>query len=166
MRRKDREMPWEFAEQVADKCEWAVLSLVEADGSPYCVPISIVREDGAVYFHTSKQGRKIDALRANPKVCMACVGDTKRAVHEFTTEFESAVLRGIAEEVTEEEEKLHVMRLLCEHHVPTHMDAFEEEVARSIPQTGVWKIRIQELTGKRKKIGKDGKELKFGEMEE
>ena len=46
------------------------------------------------------------------------------------------------------------------------MDAFEEEVARSIPQTGVWKIRIQEMTGKRKKFGKDGKELKFGEMEE
>lgn len=151
MRRKDREMPVEFGELVADKCEWAVLSM-EDDGCPYCVPITIVREDHTIYFHTAKQGRKIRILRKNPKVCLACVGDTKRASHEFTTEYESAIIQGIAEEVTEDVEKIHALRLLCERHTPTNMDAFDGAIAGSLSRTGVWKIQIQELSAKRKKL--------------
>lgn len=165
MRRKDREMPREFGELVADQCEWAVLSLVEEEGSPYCVPVSIVRDGDLVYFHTARQGQKIDALRINPKVCLSCVGYTRRALHEFTTEYESAILRGTAEEVTEDGEKIHALRLLCQRHTPSNMDAFDQEVARSLSRTGVWRIRIQEVTGKRKRFGMDGKELKFGKTE-
>ncbi|WP_434310106.1 pyridoxamine 5'-phosphate oxidase family protein [Hominifimenecus sp. rT4P-3] len=152
MRRKDREMPAEFGEQVADKCEWAVLSMIEEDGAPYCVPLTIVRDGNAIYFHTAKQGQKIHALRKNPKVCLACVGDTKRAAHEFTTEYESAIIRGIAEEVTEDAEKIRALRLLCERHTPTNMGAFDGAIAGSLFRTGVWKIQIQEISAKRKKL--------------
>ena len=38
MRRKDREMPPEFALTVADKCEYAVISMTDISGEPYCVP--------------------------------------------------------------------------------------------------------------------------------
>ena len=51
MRRKDREMPKEFALQVVDKCQYATLSMI-SDGKPYCVPLSIVRIDDFVYFHS------------------------------------------------------------------------------------------------------------------
>ncbi len=34
MRRKDREMPEVFAWQVVDKCEWAVLGVVDFSGNP------------------------------------------------------------------------------------------------------------------------------------
>ena len=44
MRRKDREMPEAFGWAVADKCEWAVLGLIDADGEVYPVPVTIVRE--------------------------------------------------------------------------------------------------------------------------
>lgn len=39
MRRKDREMPEAFGWAVADKCEWAVLGLIDADGEVYPVPV-------------------------------------------------------------------------------------------------------------------------------
>ena len=38
MRRKDREKSREFALEVTDKCEWAVLSMTDQEGMPYAVP--------------------------------------------------------------------------------------------------------------------------------
>lgn len=165
MRRKDREMSEAFAWNVTDKCEWAVLGITDAAGNPYCIPISIVREKGRVYFHSAQNGFKIDCLRNNENVCIACVGDTFRLPDAFTTEFESAILRGKAVEVTDEKEKIHALRLLCERHTPTNMANFDDAVSRSLFRTAVWKIDIAEITGKRKKYDAEGKEMKFGRTE-
>lgn len=165
MRRKDREMDRNFALSVIDQCEYAVLSMASRQGEPYCVPITIVRNDNAVYFHCAKEGRKIQMLRENPKVCLSCVGSTKRAEFEFTTEYESAVVFGSAVEVIDEDEKIDALRRLCQRHTPAHMDAFDEAIETSLSRTAVWKIIVDSITGKRKKYDKDGKEMKFGRME-
>lgn len=164
MRRKDREMPETFAWMVTDKCEWAVLGLIDPAGAPYAIPVSIVCEKPHIYFHSAKGGFKVECLQKHPQVCMSCVGDTFRLPDAFTTEFESAVLRGTAVEVTDEQEKIHALRLLCQRHTPTNMENFDEAVTRSLARTGVWRIDVAEITGKRKKYDADGKEMKFGRM--
>lgn len=163
MRRKDREMDEKFALGVVDRCEYAVLSMIDKEGQPYCVPVSIVRENDRIFFHCARTGKKTDAMRENPQVCIACVGDTCRALHEFTTEYESAIIRGRAEEITDDEEKIHGLYLLCERHVPTNMENFDAEIRRSLPATAVWKVSIDSVTGKRKKYDKEGKEIRNNE---
>lgn len=165
MRRKDREMPKDFALAVADKCEWATLGMVTPQGEPYCVPITIARDGDVIYFHSAHQGLKIDCLRAKGQVCLACVGDTQRATTRFTTEFESALIQGVASEVTEDQEKIHALRLICQRHTPANMAAFDEAIARSLPRTAIWRIEIREITGKRKKFDAQGEEMKYGRME-
>jgi hypothetical protein len=151
MRRKDRETSREFALEIVDKCEYAVLSVIDADGLPYCVPITIVRDGEAVYFHCAKDGAKIDAMRKNPNVCLACVGNTNRLKDKFTTEFESAIVKGKAEEVYDENEKIHALKLLCERHTPTNMANFDAAIERSLSRTAIWKISVVSITGKQKK---------------
>lgn len=152
MRRKDRETDEAAALAVADKCEYAVLSTINEDGTPYCVPVSPVRDGRFIYFHCAKAGQKVDNLRRSPAVCLACVGDTFRPPDEFTTAYESAIIFGAATEVTEDGERIRALRLLCQRHTPAHMDAFDAEVERSLPRTGVWKISIERITGKAKKL--------------
>lgn len=165
MRRKDREMPREFALEVSDKCEYAVLSMVDVSGEPYCVPVTIVRIGNSVYFHCAYEGLKIECLKNHNRVCIACVGDTKRALDKFTTEFESAVIRGDAFEVTDEEEKISALRALCQRHTPTNMAAFDDAVQKSLSRTAVWRVDMTQVTGKRKKYHADGKEMKSGKTE-
>ena len=45
------------------------------------------------------------------------------------------------------------------------MENFEDAIAKSLDRTAVWKIRIENITGKRKKYDKSGEEMKFGRME-
>ena len=165
MRRTDREMHREFALTVLDKCEYMVLSMTDGDGAPYCVPVNGVRDGEDIYFHCALRGEKIDCLRARPRVCLCAVGETRVVQEEFTTEYECALARGTAAEVTADEEKIHALRLICLHYAPDNMENFDSAVERSLRRTGIWKIHMDNITGKRKKYGKDGRELKFGETE-
>lgn len=165
MRRKDREMPEDFAYQVADKCEYAVIAMVDGKGFPYCLPVTIARDGSNIYFHSARDGYKTECLKNDSHVCMTCVGDTLRATDKFTTEFESAIIRGKALEVTDDEEKIHGLWLICTRHTPSNMQNFDKAIEKSLSRTAIWKIQIEEITGKRKKYDKDGKEMKFGRTE-
>ena len=134
-------MPAEFAREVIDKCEFATLATVDTEGKPYAVTLSIVRKGDHIYFHSATEGFKTDCMRAAPYVCMTFVGDTRRAERAFTTGYESACIRGIAEEVISDEEKIEALRLLCERH---------QAVKASLKRTAVWRVTITEISGKRK----------------
>ena len=150
MRRTDRERDEAFALAVVDKCEYAVLAMASPEGEPLCLPVTIVRSGDAIYFHSAMEGEKVAWLRRNPRVCMSCVGDTEILPQDFTTAYESAVVKGTAEEVTEEGEKIEALRLLCQRHAASAMDKFDSAIARSLHRTGIWKITIREITGKAK----------------
>lgn len=165
MRRKDREMDRAFALSVLDKCEYAVLATVTPNGAPYCIPVTIVRDRDALYLHCAHQGQKVDCLRHNPRVCLTAVGATNLIPEKFTTEYESAVVTGQAEELTSPEEKLHALHLLCLRHAGPAMDKFEDAASASLSRTGIWRVRMEEITGKRKKYDSQGNEMTYGRME-
>ena len=150
MRRKDRQMPEEFAWEVVDKCEYAFLAMTAEDGVPYGLPVTIVRKDKQVYFHSAMEGRKVRCLRANPRVCLTCVGDMEIQQDRFTTLYQCAVAFGTAEEVTEEAEKIEALRLLCQRHTPDNMAGFDDAIRRSLARTGIWRIKVEEISGKAK----------------
>lgn len=154
-----------FALDVVDRCEYAVVAFATQGQTPYCIPLTIARQDDLVYFHCARRGKKIDLLRNDPRVCLSCVGDTHRMEDEFSTEYECAVVFGTASEVTEAEEKIRALRAICERHTPSNMDAFNEAIAKSLSRTAVWRVRIEEITGKRKKYDANGEEMKYGRME-
>ncbi len=160
MRRKDREMPEEFALQIVDKCVFATLGTSNNDGAPYCVPVSIAREGMSVYFHCAMSGQKTDNMRRRPDVCLACVGETRVPEGKFSVEYESAVIFGRASEVLGETEKIRALRLISMRHTPGNMEGFEDELRVNLGRTAVWRVDIASVTGKRLKYGPDGGELK------
>lgn len=97
---------------VTDKCEYAVLS-VTLKTTRLIVFLSIVRCEDKINFHCAKPGKKDRYVASKPRV-IACVGDTHRMEHMFTTEYESAILFGSAVEVTEDSEIIQALRLLCQ----------------------------------------------------
>lgn len=161
MRRKDREMPADFARMVLDGSLWVTLAMLDPEGNPYAVPVSIVREGDHVYFHAAKAGRKTRCLKNRPQVCLVAVSEARPVAQHFSMEFSSAVVRGTALEVLDQEEKIHALRLLCQRYAGENMDNFEEAVERSLSRTAIWKIALEELSGKRKKYDASGAEMTF-----
>ncbi len=161
MKRKDRETSVDFAYEISDSCEWVVISMIDEQNMPYCVPISIARHENTIYFHGAKFGQRVKSLKANNAICISCVSYTHRIPAMFTTEFESAIIRGKAYEISDNDEKTFAMKLLCLRHASTHMEGFEAAIENSLRRTSVWKVEVEEITGKRKRFDADGKEIKF-----
>lgn len=182
MRRKDREMDREFGIEVIDKSKYGVLSMIAEGDEPYGLPLSIVRDGEYLYFHSAMDGRKVKTLVKNPNVSVVFVGEIRipenyteeelRGIAEdrskaalliskvFTTEYESAVVKGRVELVEDEQEKIRAMRLICEKHTPTKMDYFDMAIGAGLKRTNIYRIEMEEIKAKRKKYDTRGKEIK------
>ena len=75
------------------------------------------------------------------------------------------MINGTAGEVTDDDEKITALRGICQRHTPSNMPDFDNAIERSLSRTGVWKVHIDSITGKRKKYDSNGNEMKYGRME-
>lgn len=75
------------------------------EGGPYVVPVNYVFDGENIYVH-SLPGRKLEALRANPRACLQ--------VDEIIDQYRwrSAIAFGIYEDVTDAAERDRAVRLL------------------------------------------------------
>ena len=148
MRRKDRELSKEAALEVIDRSAYSVMATVNSDGTPYCIPISPVRDGEWLYFHSALEGQKLDNIRRYDRVCVSCVGEQKAIPGKFALKFESAVIEGSAQEIVDREEKLRALRLISERYAPDNMAAFDKAIESDYDLTSVWKIHMDEISGK------------------
>lgn len=187
MRRKDRAMDKEFALKIIDKARYGVVSMVDNEGKPYGLSLSIVRDNNTLYFHSAMDGKKVEILKNNPNVSIIFVGqvqvpenyskdeleemknDPSQAVKfissVFTTEFESAIVTGLVKPVEDREEKIKAMKLVCQKYTPTKMEYFQTAIEAGLSRTNVYSVEIESITGKRKKYDLEGKEMKWSRME-
>ena len=171
MRRKDREIlqKAQIAELIG-RCQTVRMGM-SGDDFPYIVPLSFGFEMRGerliVYFHCAAEGKKLDLLARNNKVCLEwdILHGYAEIGNALMAEYESAIVRGRAREITDPQEKLAALWTLTRRYCPEHLGQFDQMAGASLKRTAVFRIAIQELTGKRKKYGKDGKELKFGAEE-
>ncbi|MDO4196842.1 MAG: pyridoxamine 5'-phosphate oxidase family protein [Prevotellaceae bacterium] len=171
MRKVSRQMSAEWAYEVLDKAPYITVSMADEEGMPYGLPLSLVRTDEKTfYFHGALEGKKLEVLSKNPRVCLSAVTKCKPTVGpkdgSFTLEFKSAIAFGTAEIVKDDTEKTAALRAICERFLPQHMDAFDASIARSLSRTAVVRITLAEPpVGKRKQYDSQGEELKYGRME-
>ena len=171
MRKASREMDASFALEVFDRAPYVTVSFLRPDGSPYGVPLSLVRmDDDTFFFHCALEGKKLDCIASNPSVALSAVSRCTPTVGpkdgSFTLQYKSAMAVGRAEIVTDEDEKVMALRAICQRFLPGHMDAFDDAVRRSMDRTAVVRITLTAPpTGKRKQYDRNGEEMKWGRME-
>lgn len=148
MRNKNYERNAAFAWEVLRQSAYATVSMVCPDGTPYATPVNIIGDEthNALYFHCAGVGQRWETLRDGAPVCVTAVSTAVLVPHHFTTAYRSAMFCGNAEVVTDAEEKLYAMRLLCTAFDPEGMDRFEKSMAHCPAQ--VIRITPEAITGK------------------
>ncbi|MDD6228211.1 MAG: pyridoxamine 5'-phosphate oxidase family protein [Bacteroidales bacterium] len=149
MRKARRQKDAEWAFDVFDKAPYVTVSMTRPDGSPYGVPLNLVRKDNdTFYFHCAEEGEKLDCLRHNPVVSLSavskCTPKYEEEKNNFTEYFHSAIALGKAEIVEDDSEKIEALRLLCTRFLPKFMDHFDEAIQRSLDITTVVRITLTE----------------------
>ncbi len=147
MRRFKQLLPEEATKEILNSATNGVLSLVDAGGEPYGIPISFAYDgDGHIYFHSAKEGHKIDCIEADSHCSFCAVGQDRIIPEEFTSYFRSAIVKGSIHIVPSQEEIMKGLSLLCEKYSPG-IDS-GAEIAKSLSQVAVLRLDIESMTGK------------------
>ena len=68
MHQQPRVMGSDQMQHLLKKCSHGRLGLA-FQNEPYAVPVSYGYDQGRVYFHSAKQGKKVDFMKKNSRVC-------------------------------------------------------------------------------------------------
>jgi nitroimidazol reductase NimA-like FMN-containing flavoprotein (pyridoxamine 5'-phosphate oxidase superfamily) len=127
------------------------LATVGPDGSPYITPLHFVFYEGKIYFHSALKGRKMDNIRANPRVCFEVhelikIVQGQRAC-DLSTRYRSVLAFGRARSLPDGDEKIAVLTALAEKYAGGQ--AVEPPTPKKAKGTEVIEITIEGMTGKR-----------------
>lgn len=156
MRRKEREIK-DTSELVKILSKNCVGTLSLGGGEyPYAVPLNFgfSENDGEfkVYFHCASEGKKIELIKKNPKVCFE-VHTMERITGEgesacvYSCAYESVIGFGCARELTSHDEKKEALIKIMENCTGREF-GFNENQTRGVT---VFEIAFSEVTGKRSK---------------
>lgn len=112
----------------------------EADGEPYVVPVNYFFDGECAYLH-SLPGRKIEAMRRRPRVCLQ--------VDEIENHlaWKSVIAFGVYEEIANPDERSNVInRLFTYFPQLTPVESVIAEDAGA-PAPIVFRIRVDRITG-------------------
>ena len=109
-----------------------------AAGWPYVVPVNYYFDGEDIYIHTLP-GKKLDALRANHRVCLQ-VDEIKDPYN-----WRSVIAYGTFEEISNGETQENVLTKLYSR-LP-HMTPVESKLVNGLKETIVFRIKVDEVTG-------------------
>ena len=148
MRRYKQQLTKEECERILREQPRGVLAVTGDGGYPYAVPMDYVFDNGCLYFHSAKEGHKIDALRRDDRASFSVLEQREKSDDGWSFFWNSVIVFGKLREITEEAEKTDKLRLLGKKYFPT-----EEMVDRDIKKNGhrctVIELKIEHMTGKR-----------------
>lgn len=153
MRRTDREITSrERIDEIVLGCEVCHLGMADGD-QPYVVPVSYGYDGQSVYFHSAREGRKLDVIADNPRVCVEFerrvqLVPSETAACEWSFAFESAIGFGVVEELRDPEAKASGLNQIMQHYSGRSWEFDAPTLAR----TRVWRVAIEELTGKQSSL--------------
>lgn len=123
-----------------------------SDGEPYVVPLNHAYVDGRILAHCAMTGKKLDCIRANPRVCYT-IGRQSGVVRRHAegdpchVDSDSVICYGTARIVEDMQERKALLNAFNRYYRPDAKEISEESVAKCC----AIEIKISEMTGRRER---------------
>jgi len=149
MRKKEKEIT-DIAsiESIINSCLVCRLALCDED-QPYIVPLNFGYKDGTLYFHSALEGKKIDLLNKNNKVCFEFDTDLKLENGDkacsWTANYKSVIGFGKATFIEDSESKIDGLNIIMSQYSDKSFN-YPDTV---VNKTAIFKVEIDSMTGKK-----------------
>ena len=117
---------------------------------PYVTPLNFVYDNGKIYFHSAKVGRKLENMKSNPKVCFEVdelIGIKQGETGcDFGCYYKSVITVGEARIVENESQKVRILeKLVLKYALKNIRPVFEHSQLEKI---AVVEIQVENVSGK------------------
>lgn len=138
-------------DEILGMCPVGRLGTIGKDGYPRIKPLNFVYLDGTIYFHSAKDGEKIDDISRDSRVVFEVdepIGYVKSDINPCSAKYlyRCILIKGRAAIVRDEKEKLFALKSLMKKYQPE--GDYGEFLPEKIAITTIVRIDIEEMTGK------------------
>ena len=136
---------------IIDKSIVCHVSMIDADGKPYVLPMNFAFDDKVIYMHSAPVGKKISALESNGNICVAFSSDYElRHVNDnvacsYSMKYKSVLAYGKVTFIEDLNEKKKITNLVMKKY--TGRDDFEYSQP-AIKNVKIWKVPVEEFEGR------------------
>jgi hypothetical protein len=134
--------------------KYMVLAFSHQD-MPYTVAMSYGYDEkkSVCYFHGAKEGRKVDYIRANPRVCGMVIQDRGYLQGQCSHAYRSVIVEGTMELISDINEKSQALTKMFVHleDQPDVMIKRFEGDTDAVRGVTIFKLKIESVTGKQSK---------------
>jgi uncharacterized protein len=151
LRRKDRTIKTSREMEILlEQMPVGRLAVTTEDG-PYIVAVNHLYFDGSIYFHSGLSGRKLEAIRADSRVCFLVDEVGPQVLWEggcgISQIYKSIICFGKAELVESQLEKRVILERMIQKYVPSSYPLTPMKDV-NIEKTAVVRIVIESMSGK------------------
>lgn len=147
MRRHKQELSNQECIEILNAQPRGVLAVLGDDDYPYAVPMDYVYVDGRVYFHSAKEGHKIDSIKRHAKASFCVLNDGVKKEDSWWYTFKSIIVFGEIRILDDNDEKRDKLTYLGNKLFPTPEDT-KNEIERLLDKTEVFELEVEHMTGK------------------
>lgn len=147
MRKKDRQTTLAEAWQIFDESPYVSVAMMDGE-YPYTIMVNAARCGEVLYFHCALEGKKLECIRKQPKVCVSAVSKHTVLSKKQTVAYASCIIKADATIVENVEEKRKALHAICERYTPDHMECIQNIQESGIRQTGIVRLDVIEISGK------------------
>jgi nitroimidazol reductase NimA-like FMN-containing flavoprotein (pyridoxamine 5'-phosphate oxidase superfamily) len=152
LRRAEREIKdTGIIEEILRTGKYAIIALCR-NNEPYVVTLSYGydAENKALYFHSAKNGLKIDFIKSNPDACLTILQDKGYIQNECAHSYRSVIIRGDIELIENESEKRKGIEILINQleNNPDMMKSRLNAKKEIYEKMQILKLKVSEITAK------------------
>jgi nitroimidazol reductase NimA-like FMN-containing flavoprotein (pyridoxamine 5'-phosphate oxidase superfamily) len=137
-------------EEIIRKCQICHVAMVDQEGKPYIVPMNFGFNEGVIYLHSSRIGKKIGILKSNPEVCIEFSTDyllryqNEEVACSWSMKYRSVLAYGKVKFVEEEQQKTEHLDLIMKNYSPKEF----KYNPPSIREVSCWKVNVERFEGR------------------
>lgn len=135
---------------IIKKCLFCHVAMVDQNGLPYVLPFNFGYDEGVIYLHSSRQGKKIEILKNNNNVCVAFSIDhllrfqNEGVACSYTMKYRSVLASGKVEFIEDPDQKMIAMNFIMKKYTQKEFQ-FNPP---SIKEVCCWKVKIERIEGR------------------
>jgi len=136
--------------EIADKCLCCYVAMTDEGGKPYIVPMNFGLYEGNIYLHSSQNGKKINALRKNPDVCVSFSTDhalrwqNENVACSWGMRYRSVLAHGKVEFIEDFDQKQVALNVIMRKYAGRDFTFG----APSVKEVCSWRVMVEKWEGK------------------
>ena len=149
IRRKEKEIDIKETKKLLHDARRGVLAVNGDNNYPYAIPVNYCYDEKnqKIYFHGSRSGHKVDAIKNCDKVCFTVFGNETVKKESWAPFLQSVVIFGRCHMIEDQSIAMELLKRFAMKFYPDE-SMVDEEIALSGKGVQMYEIQIEHLSGK------------------